>query len=277
MKVIHDLKNPIISIQQTIMDPDVSVNTIVNTCKSDLEDMQEMLENMRAEFKYKQGMSFQEELKEVDILNFTRTYLPTHSQLAENGRNNLIITVLKDCPEKLYIKRTIVKRITNNFISNSLKHTMGGFVKITFAKVSAYSIISSTYDWLHVGTDVKTENMYLSVEVHDNGKGIPIDKQELIFNEKESDQSHTNWDGTGLGLPICAQLSIKLDAFIRYISVEGQYTFFRLYLPITQEIGTIKETETFSNKFNLDDQSKTMKHSCNCVFLAEDNKNIMRN
>lgn len=144
MKVIHDLKNPIISIQQTIMDPDVTLNTIVNTCKSDLEDMQEMLENMRAEFKYKQGMSFQEELKEVDILNFTRTYLPTHSQLAENGRNNLIITVLKDCPEKLYIKRTIVKRITNNFISNSLKHTMGGFVKITFAKVSAYSIISST-------------------------------------------------------------------------------------------------------------------------------------
>jgi len=71
--VIHDLKNPIISIQQTILDPDVTLSTILNTCKPDLEDMQEMLENMRAEFKYKQGMSFQEELKEVDILNFTRT------------------------------------------------------------------------------------------------------------------------------------------------------------------------------------------------------------
>jgi len=73
MKVIHDLKNPIISIQQTILDPDVTLGIILNTCNSDLEDMLEMLENMRAEFKYKQGMSFQEELKEVDILNFTRT------------------------------------------------------------------------------------------------------------------------------------------------------------------------------------------------------------
>lgn len=73
MKVIHDLKNPIISIQQTILEPGVTIGTIITTCKSDLEDMQEMLENMRAEFKYKQGMSFQEELKEVDIIQFTRS------------------------------------------------------------------------------------------------------------------------------------------------------------------------------------------------------------
>ena len=73
MKVIHDLKNPIISIRQTILDPDVNIGTIISTCESDLEDMQEMLENMRAEFKFKQGMSFQEELKEVEILQFVRT------------------------------------------------------------------------------------------------------------------------------------------------------------------------------------------------------------
>lgn len=73
MKVIHDLKNPIISIKQTILDPDVSLSTIISTCESDLEDMQEMLENMRAEFKYKQGMNFQEELKGVEVLKFVKT------------------------------------------------------------------------------------------------------------------------------------------------------------------------------------------------------------
>jgi len=101
MKVIHDLKNPIISISQTILDPDVTISTIKETCISDLEDMQEMLENMRAEFKYKQGMSFQEELKEVEITQFARTYIPTHSQLAENGKNHLVISVLKYTPERL--------------------------------------------------------------------------------------------------------------------------------------------------------------------------------
>jgi len=134
---------------------------------------------------------------------------------------------------------------------------MGGFVKITFSKMSALSIISTTQDWLHVGAVVKTENEYLEVEVHDNGGGIPVEKQGLIFNEKESDQSHANWDGTGLGLPICAQLSHKLDAFIRYTSVQGQYTIFRLYLPIQHAIGTIKNNITFCNTFNLDDMYKS--------------------
>jgi len=73
MKVIHDLKNPIISIKQTIADPEVTISIIRSTCESDLEDMQEMLENMRAEFKFKQGMSFQEEIKEVEVIPFVRT------------------------------------------------------------------------------------------------------------------------------------------------------------------------------------------------------------
>lgn len=66
------------------------------------------------------------------------------------------------------------------------------------------------------------ECKYLSIEVNDNGKGIAADKQELIFDEQVSDQTDTNWDGTGLGLPICAQLCLKINACIRYISVEGQ-------------------------------------------------------
>jgi len=51
MKVIHDLKNPIMSISQTIFDPDATMSSIIETCTTDLEDLQEMLENMRAEFK----------------------------------------------------------------------------------------------------------------------------------------------------------------------------------------------------------------------------------
>jgi len=59
------------------------------------------------------------------------------------------------------------------------------------------------------------ENTYLIIEINANGKGIPAEKQKLIFNEQESDQSDNNWDGTGLGLPICAQLFLKIGASIR--------------------------------------------------------------
>ena len=42
--------------------------------------------------------------------------------------------------------------------------------------------------------------------VCDTGFEIPTDKINKIFDEKESDQTGSNFDGTGLGLPIYAQL-----------------------------------------------------------------------
>lgn len=48
----------------------------------------------------------------------------------------------------------------------------------------------------------------------DNGNGIPPEKLLHIFEEKESDQSGDNWDGCGLGLPVCEQLSKNINARI---------------------------------------------------------------
>jgi len=74
MKVVHDLKNPIISIKQTIIDSNATIENVKVACQSDLEDIEEMLENMRAEFKYKQGMQFSEVAKEVTFVDFAKTF-----------------------------------------------------------------------------------------------------------------------------------------------------------------------------------------------------------
>jgi len=68
-------------------------------------------------------------------------------------------------------------------------------------------------------------------EIKDNGKGIPKDKLAKIFNEKETDESAENWDGTGLGLPICLSICKNMDAFIKYSSSPNVFTNFRLYVP----------------------------------------------
>lgn len=52
-------------------------------------------------------------------------------------------------------------------------------------------------------------------EITDNGKGIPANKIKKIFDEKETDECDGNWDGTGLGLPICKTICISMQAFIR--------------------------------------------------------------
>jgi len=68
-------------------------------------------------------------------------------------------------------------------------------------------------------------------EIKDNGKGIPKNKMDQIFNEQETDENAENWDGTGLGLPICLTLCRNMNAFIKYASVPNEVTLFRLCIP----------------------------------------------
>lgn len=65
-------------------------------------------------------------------------------------------------------------------------------------------------------------------EVKDNGKGISKDKLRKIFDEKETDERGDNWDGTGLGLPICLTICKNMNSSIKYMSVVGKFTVFRL-------------------------------------------------
>ena len=56
----------------------------------------------------------------------------THSKLAGNGENTIVLRINGPFPETLNLHRVIFKRIINNFITNSLKHTTHGKVGITF-------------------------------------------------------------------------------------------------------------------------------------------------
>jgi len=53
-----------------------------------------------------------------------------------------------------------------------------------------------------------------------------------IFSEMTSDQKDMNWDGIGLGLPICLQLAKQNNYIISYGSIPSFYTVFQLYVPL---------------------------------------------
>ena len=68
----------------------------------------------------------------------------------------------------------------------------------------------------------------MCVQIKDSGCGIPCDKILSIFDEMNTDQENRNWDGIGLGLPICLKLAIQNNCFIKYGSVLNEQTIFRL-------------------------------------------------
>ena len=79
-------------------------------------------------------------------------------------------------------------QVLNNLISNAIKFTEKGGVTVRLKELSECA-----------------ENIELSVEVSDTGKGISREKQETIFEafKQEDNTTQRVFGGTGLGLSHC--------------------------------------------------------------------------
>ena len=187
MKTIHDLKNPIMSIQHAIQDKNITLEQIRNIVNMETLDLSEMLENLRAEFKCRHGMEFFEKACSVVSAQFIETFMHAHSNLAQNGENNLELKVSAGFPIKVDLQRMNVKRIVNNLITNSLKHTLKGTVRITLSIESGFDVVKNKQDKYHVGnTDLYKliDLNYICIEVEDTGCGISLNKLPQVFDEK---------------------------------------------------------------------------------------------
>jgi signal transduction histidine kinase len=104
-----------------------------------------------------------------------------------------------------------VSQILHNFISNALKHTSNGFIKIGYSY----------------------EEKGLMIYVEDSGRGIPDDKKNLIFNrfEKLDDFSQ----GTGLGLSISKAIIDSIGGKIGFESEVGKGSTFWAWIPCEKE------------------------------------------
>lgn len=113
----------------------------------------------------------------------------------------------------------LLRRILQNFISNAIRYTPKGSVRVTCA--------------------VDGEGLCLSVT--DTGPGIPLDKQELIFEEFLRLNSPSRTPGKGLGLAIVKRASDMLKHPIALRSEPGRGSCFSITLPLGQEVRDAEE------------------------------------
>ncbi len=106
-----------------------------------------------------------------------------------------------------------IRQVLINFISNALKFTEKGEIKI-------------------VVTKQQSSKNHIHIAVQDTGIGIPADKQAEIFsNFSQVDNSLTrSHSGTGLGLAICKQLVEMMGGEIWVESSEGVGSTFHFTL-----------------------------------------------
>jgi CheY-like chemotaxis protein/signal transduction histidine kinase len=119
------------------------------------------------------------------------------------------VRVAPGAPDVLHTDAQRIEQILKNLLSNALKFTAQGKVRLEVA----------------AGPDDR-----VVFAVHDTGIGIPPHQQEVIFQAFRQADGTTNrkYGGTGLGLSISRELARLLGGDIRVDSVPGGGSTFRL-------------------------------------------------
>ncbi|HMP09718.1 ATP-binding protein [Hydrogenophaga sp.] len=134
---------------------------------------------------------------------------------AERKGLALGIEFASDLPRHVAGDRTRLKQILTNLVSNAIKFTETGHVRVRVA-----------------GTVTDQEQLMLRVEVADTGIGIPPERRDRLFKPfSQVDSSTTRrFGGTGLGLAICARLCEAMGGGIGVVSEPGKGSAFRFKL-----------------------------------------------
>jgi len=124
---------------------------------------------------------------------------------------NFIIEMDNKLNKNILVDKKSILIVLNNLLSNALKFTEKGYVKL--------SLID--------------DNGNIIIKVKDTGIGINKDKQSKIFEPFEQGENFLNkkYGGTGLGLAIVKNIVDMLNGEIEFTSIENEGTEFIVDIP----------------------------------------------
>lgn len=150
-----------------------------------------------------------------EICEFCFNVLKTLLKNKEKKKNILPILEYDKTINDIIIKSddTRVKQILLNFVSNAVKFTKSGSIKLKAEIIEQSNIIQ--------------------ISITDTGLGIKEDDKELIF--EANTMLKTEWGcnkmGTGIGLSICKYIAEKLKHKVSFTSKLGEGSTFSVFIP----------------------------------------------
>lgn len=136
---------------------------------------------------------------------------------AREKRIDLIVDYDPNLPHAFIGDPLRLHQIINNLVSNALKFTDEGFVKLEVTSASGEDLIQGVV-----------------IKVTDTGIGIDPSKQETVFDKfTQADNSIARrYGGSGLGLAICRTLIHKMGGTIQLESTPGMGSCFTATIPL---------------------------------------------
>jgi len=191
------------------------------------------------------------ELEHVDFepRNVLNRIIHSHTFQAREKALEIITEIDKRVPDIVNGDPVRLGQIINNLISNAIKFTEKGHVKISLS---------------NVGETSKTITIRFIFE--DTGIGIAEDKKDLIFEAftQASTETTRKFGGTGLGLAIVKKLIELFDSTIKVQSRKGHGTLFMFDIPFAKYI-----QRSVKNEDKGGSSIKNLTHAN--ILVAEDN------
>ncbi|MFZ1783741.1 MAG: ATP-binding protein [Ferruginibacter sp.] len=154
--------------------------------------------------------------KEFDLKRMMQTLEFMFMNTAKEKQLELSWHIEEEVPQYLVGDADRIYQILINLVSNAFKFTSKGFINLSVLKLSETE-----------------EEITVAFRVEDTGIGIPLKKQELIFErfQQINDENKNIKNGTGLGLAIVKNMALLLGGSVTVNSIEGQGSVFTVMLP----------------------------------------------
>lgn len=131
--------------------------------------------------------------------------------------------VIIDKLPELQVNKSLVKRLFQNLLTNSIKYARKG--------IPPSIHISGKVESVQTGNKT-TPVKYCRIYLQDNGIGFDQQYAEQIFTMFKRLHANTEYEGTGIGLAICKKIVEEHQGFISAKSEIGAGTTFTISLPV---------------------------------------------
>jgi PAS domain S-box-containing protein len=202
-------------------------------------------------------------IEETNLFELTQQVIDLFKHQANQKNVDLFLDIDKAVPQYILADSMRLKQILVNLLSNSLKFTSSGQVRLSVSQISSSAKNSAT----------------IQFSVKDTGIGIKQHNQEKIFDSfvQEDCSTTRKFGGTGLGLTISNQLLGLKNSKLQLVSKygEGSNFFFNIEfkkvncpkiqsLNLSNKLASLKKEEMLLNESSSNNNIN--------VLIVEDNK-----